>query len=555
MATPFDESSLSIPAINNGASNGARGLSPLLPSLNVDRTNGDQANLDQANLDQANDDRANDTPLIAAIADRLARLRDRAHVPGHQGRPGDRALAEAWGPGVWQWDLTELAGLDNLAAPSGPIAAAQAEAAAAVGAAETWFLVNGSTGGILAAILATVGDGETILMARNVHQSAIAALILSGAQPVWLPVPIEPDWAMAGPIEPTTIAAALAQHPEAKAVFVVSPTYYGLTSDLAAIAAIAHGHGLPLIVDGAHGAHFGRHRGLPAHAIATGADLVIESTHKTLGGLTQAAMLHRAPGALGPASERLRAALRWVQSSSPSYLLLASLDGARRSAGDPGSWQRTIDLAQSARDRLGALAGVRVLNQPGQDPLRLTFTVAGRSAYDLDDWLDRDHGLAIELADSQNLVLVLTPYTDPGLIDRLITAMAQLPAHQPPEPTTQPTPIAPPPEPIAVLSPRQAARAPQTIVPLAEAIGHVAATWVCPYPPGIPLLVPGERVTPAAIDQVRSILAAGGDVVGLGAIDPDPTADRSDSVLGLAIVTETESASPIAPIHVNQSFA
>ena len=232
-------------------------------------------------------------PLVTALQMCAQRSDAPFYTPGHKkGQGVGRSLIHLLGSKVFAADLPELPELDNLFAPQGAILAAQELAAEAFGADRTWFLVNGSSCGVMAAILATCAPGAKILLPRNVHQSAIAGLIHSGAVPVFLQPEYDRALDIAHSITPDSVSAALTQHPDAKAVLMVYPTYYGACGDVAAIAQLAHQHGIPLIVDEAHGAHFAFHPELPIAALAAGADLVVQSTHKTLSALTQAAMLH-----------------------------------------------------------------------------------------------------------------------------------------------------------------------------------------------------------------------------------------------------------------------
>jgi arginine decarboxylase len=262
---------------------------------------------------------------------------------------GEQALAA---------DLPELPELDNLFAPEGVIRDAQDLAAAAFGADRTYFLANGSTCGIEAAILATCGPGDKIIVPRNAHRSVIAGLVLSGAMPIFVTPDYSTELGLVLGVKAETIATALADHPDTRAVLLVSPTYHGLCSDIGAIAALTHPRNIPLLIDEAHGPHFAFHPDLPTPALALGADLVVQSTHKVLGALSQAAMLHTRGDRIDP--DRLQAALQLTQSTSPSSLLLASLDAARHQMAIAGQalLSNTLDLARSMRRELAALSRV-----------------------------------------------------------------------------------------------------------------------------------------------------------------------------------------------------
>ncbi len=292
----------------------------------------------------------NQTPLLDALKANTARPHAPFYTPGHKlGKGISQPLADLLGKAVFRADLTELADLDNLFSPQGVIQTAQQLAAEAFGASQTWFLVNGSTCGIEAAILATCGTGDKIILPRNVHSSAIAGLILSGAIPIFLNPEYDPVLDIAHSITPNAVQSALQQHPDAKAVLTVYPTYYGVCGNLSAIANITHQYNIPLLVDEAHGAHFAFHPELPTPALAAGADLTVQSIHKVLGAMTQASMLHIQGNRID--CDRISKALQLVQSTSPSYLLLASLDAARQQMALHGKMlmSRTLQLADVSK--------------------------------------------------------------------------------------------------------------------------------------------------------------------------------------------------------------
>lgn len=322
-------------------------------------------------------------PLWQALQEMAQRSQAAFYTPGHRrgrGLPGP-FLAELGGA-VGPLDLPELPGLDDLFAPRSVIKSAQYLAAQAFGAEKTWFLVNGSTAGVIAAILATCGPGDLIIVPRNSHASVISGLILAGAKPVFVQPEYDPRLGIVYGLAPGAIATALAAFPAAKAILVVYPTYEGVCGDLGAIATLAHDHGIPLLVDEAHGPHFHFHPDLPISALAAGADLVVQSTHKILGSLTQSAMLHTQGNRIE--QQRVSQALQMVQSTSPNYLLLASLDLARQQMALGGQEMITqvMALADHARSQLQAVSGMEMLslNQgqaPGGflalDPTRITL--------------------------------------------------------------------------------------------------------------------------------------------------------------------------------------
>jgi len=467
------------------------------------------------------------TPLLSALQACARRSHAPFYAPGHKRGVGIfEQLADFWGPSVFAADLPELPELDNLFAPAGAIQAAQELAAAAFGAEQTWFLVNGSTCGVMAAILATCGPGEKIALPRNIHQSAIAGLILSGAVPVFLEPEYDPEWDLIHSITPTTVAAALERFPDLKAVLLVYPTYHGICGDVGAIADFLHQQGIPLLVDEAHGPHFAFHPELPVSALAAGADLTVQSTHKVLSALTQASMLHLQGGRIAP--ERISQALQLVQSTSPSYLLLASLDAARRQMATQGGalMARTLALADQARESIHQIPGLAVLGPEHRSPgfvaldrTRLTVQVSdlGWNGFAADERLHQ-LGVTAELPSPQHLAFILSLGNTAADIVQLVRAFQILAQDvQLPQPSLNLGFSYPKPNrelELPALSPRDAFFAGTETRTISEAINRVSAELVCPYPPGIPVLLPGERITAEAIDYLRQVQAAGGRITG-----------------------------------------
>lgn len=467
------------------------------------------------------------TPLLSALQACAGRSHAPFYAPGHKRGAGiSQALADFWGSGVFAADLPELPELDNLFAPDGAIQAAQELAAAAFGAEQTWFLVNGSTCGIMAAILATCGPGEKIALPRNIHQSAIAGLILSGAVPVFLEPEYDPDWDLVHSITSETVAAALAQFPDIKAVLLVYPTYHGVCGDVAAIAQLVHQHGIPLLVDEAHGPHFAFHPELPVSALAAGADLTVQSTHKVLSALTQASMLHLQGNRITP--ERINQALQLVQSTSPSYLLLASLDAARQQMATQGEalMVRTLQLTNQARESIHQIPRLAVLGPEHRSPgfvsldrTRLTVRVSGLGwdGFAADEMLHQQLGVTAELPSPQHLTFILSLGNTAADIARLVQAFQILAQDLQPPPAA--LDLALPPIhsrkiQLPVLSPRDAFFAGTETLAITEAIDRLSAELICPYPPGIPVLLPGEQITAAAVDYLLQVQAAGGQITG-----------------------------------------
>jgi arginine decarboxylase len=479
------------------------------------------------------------TPIIDALQAWVDKSHAPFYTPGHKRGVGmNQRLKNVWGSAVFGWDLPELPGLDNLHAPGEIIEEAQILAAAAFGAEQTWFLVNGSTAGVMAAILATCGEGEKIILPRNIHSSAIAGLIHAGAVPIFITPEYDRELDLAHCITPAAVKFALEQHPDAKAVMVVYPTYYGACGDLAAITSIVHSYGLPLLVDEAHGAHFGFHPDLPPSALSVGADLVVQSTHKLLGALTQSAMLHVSGDLI--CRSRVSQALRLLQSTSPSYLLLASLDAARQQMALHGRelMTTTIELAKLARTQISQIDGLSVVEldrpTPGfsyLDRTRLTVTVTGLdlTGFAADEILSDRLGLTAELPSLQHLTFIISLGNTIADIDRLVEAFTELALNHRGNVELILPRIQPPAKILTemAITPRQANRwrsispgaSTNLVVPIDSAIGKISAESICPYPPGIPVLIAGEIITIEALDYLRQILDLGGELVGCD----DPT--------------------------------
>lgn len=444
-----------------------------------------------------------------------------------QGAPP--VLHALFGSGAWAHDLTELDGLDYLSAPRGAIAAAQTLAACAFGAGRTWFLINGTTVGVHAAVLAACRPGDAVVLGRNCHGSALAACALAGVVPFFAEAPLDEALGVAHAVTPAAAAAALdaaaaacseapsrrdGTRPRVALLLVVSPTYFGAAADVEGLAREAHARGVPLAVDEAHGPHLSfakqaleAHCGgndalraallaLPCSALAGGADVAVQSTHKTLPALTQAAMLHCAASGRVP-SARLAAALQLLQSSSPSYLLLASLDAARAHAATGAPLAAAVARASEARAGIALRApSLRVLGPSdvgaaGVDALditRLTVATSGlgaASGYAVAAFLARE-GVTPELVAPRCVVFVIASGTTRRDVARLVSALARLAAEAPQLPGGDAQADAwpqLPPAPEAAMSPRRATFADRERVALAHAAGRISADTLCPYPP------------------------------------------------------------------------
>ena len=463
-----------------------------------------------------------DTPLVNALMQAVQQDRVSFHTPGHKkGRGSDAKLQRLLGKQVFGADLPELPELDNLFAPEGAIAQAQYLAARCFGALASWFLVNGSTCGISAAIVATCGAGEKIILPRNIHISAISGLILTGAIPVFINPKYDLLSTITYSITSEALKKTLKKDPNVKAVMALSPSYQGICPDLSAIAEITHSYEIPLLVDEAHGAHFGFHDDLPPAALKVGADLTVQSTHKVLGAMTQASMLHVQGDRIDP--QRISRALQLLQSTSPSYLLLASLDAARKQMATVGRtlMNHALYLAERARKEIAKIPKLSVLEfspQPGfayLDPTRLTVDVSqlGITGYSADEILHDRFGVTCELPLLNHLTFIITFGNTEQDIDRLITAFKTLAQSHAVGQLPLNLNVALPPTELK-LTPREAYFAETEPVTLEQANGRICGELICPYPPGIPVLMPGEAITTEAVEYLRKILDSGGVITG-----------------------------------------
>ena len=469
----------------------------------------------------------NQTPLIDALKACTTRSHAPFYTPGHKRGAGiSPLLTDLIGKDVFRADLTELAELDNLFTPQSVILAAQELAAEAFGAEKTWFLVNGSTCGIEAAILATCRMGEKIILPRNVHSSVISGLILSGAIPIFINPVYNSDLDIAYSITPEALKAALVQHPDTKAVLIVYPTYNGICGNLPAFVHLTHQYNIPLIVDEAHGAHFHFHSQLPISALTAGADLTVQSIHKTLGAMTQASMLHFQGKRID--IDRVNKALQLVQSTSPSFILLASLDAARQQMAIHGEklMSQTLDLAEEARIKINQIPGfstplINSKKSPGfmdLDQTRLTVNVSKIkfTGFASEEILDKKFHVTPEFSSWQNLTFIISLGNTKTDIQKLIQGLNNLTHVIPLTSECQPcnnindAMIAS----IISISPREAFFANSEAIPLAKTQERICAEIICPYPPGIPVLMPGEIITKSALEYLQEIQNMGGFISG-----------------------------------------
>lgn len=452
------------------------------------------------------------TPLYHALIQHARRNSHSFHVPGHHN--GDVFFDEAktiYNP-LLTIDLTELSGLDDLHHPSGVIKEAQDLVSQLYGSAESFFLVNGTTVGNLAMILSVCGPGDTILIQRNCHKSVFHAVDLAGAEPVYLAPDIDEIMHVPTHVPLDTIKEALKAYPNAKGLVLTNPTYYGHSADLTEIISEAHQYGIPVLVDEAHGAHFVLGEPFPASALQMGADIVVQSAHKTLPAMTMGSYLHLNSNKI----ERNRVAdyLNRLQSSSPSYPIMASLDLARAYVQHMIEEQKLSDVLQHIQsikqtfDSLAYAAPVEPANQRiTMDPLKLTIrSKCGHSGFTLQKILERVN-IFTELADENQVLLVLPlggkQRIDSETIKKIDHEIEKTPSDQmnvPAEWEAQPITVMPYPK--KVLNTLQ-----KEYVGFDKAAGRLNAEDVIPYPPGIPMIMAGERITRESVQKLSRLIS------------------------------------------------
>ena len=478
-----------------------------------------------------------ETPYLDAIVAHVAGDPGRLHIPGHKGVAADPALIEAIGAAAIRHDLPAgLEGIDLGPEPT-PFHRAQDLAAEAWGAERSWFLVNGASGGNHAACLTFAHEsGATlagpphrgpVVVQRNVHSSTVDGLVLSGLRPSFVAPEIDPELGVAHCVTPGALDAALEAEPDATAAMVVSPTYFGAVARVEELAAVAHGRGVPLVVDEAWGSHLYFHPDLPAGALRCGADLVLSSTHKIVGSLTQSAILHLGNSELIDPGIVDRS-VTLIETTSPNALLTASLDAARRVAATQGEelLDETLATLAEARERVREIPGLDVLDERlarpesvgAWDPLRLAIDVRGTevTGHRIAALMREQDDIFVELYSENVIVAVFgMPERARESAERLLGGLANaVRGAQEAERSEQGAFADPPPWGPLELSPRDAFLGSQEVVGFDAAEGRIAAESLAAYPPGVPNVLPGERLTRQTLDYIADSLAHGGQVRG-----------------------------------------
>ncbi|CCV63724.1 Lysine decarboxylase [Alteracholeplasma palmae J233] len=432
-------------------------------------------------------------------------------VPGHKLRNIEDDFLKYIGNNALRLDSNAPRGLDNLSKPKGVIKEAEALMADAFKATHAHFLVNGTTQGILAMIMATCRAKEKIILPRNVHKSVINALILSGAIPIFILPELDEDLGIANQISFSALEKTILEHPDAKAVFIINPTYFGVTADLEKIVNLAHENDMLVLVDEAHGAHFSFNDKLPLSAMEANADIASCSLHKTVGSLTQSSILLTKGDRID--QERLKSTLNMIQTTSPSSLLMASLDVSRKTIYQHGqkSFDHLLSMLDKTRENLNQIPNVKAFAKDyfidrgykdyDQTKLIIKVSEMGLTGFEVYQILSDVYHIQLELAETHLVLAVLSMGTRQEDLDRLTYALKELSDQHKGKEALEFEIIKRLPE--TYIRPRDAYHAPKKLVLLEEAIGEVSAESLMIYPPGIPLVIPGEIIDKQVIEDLN----------------------------------------------------
>lgn len=466
-----------------------------------------------------------ETPLFSGLLEHAKKNPIQFHIPGHKKGAGiDPEFRNFIGENALSIDLINIAPLDDLHQPRGMIKKAQDLAAEAFGADYTFFSVQGTSGAIMTMIMSVCGPGDKIIVPRNVHKSVMSAIVFSGAIPIFIHPEIDTQLGISHGITVDSVEKTLKEHPDAKGLLVINPTYFGFAGDLKKIVDLAHSYNIPVLVDEAHGVHIHFHDDLPLSAMQAGADMAATSVHKLGGSMTQSSILNVREGLVS--QKRIQSVLSMLTTTSTSYLLLASLDVARKRLATEGKdlLDRTIALAQSIRQRVNKIenlycVGNEMLGSQATfdyDPTKLIISVKnlGLTGHDVEKWLREKHNIEVELSDLYNILCLVTLGDSKDDADKLVAALEDLSKEFQDYSKTVHVEVMLPDIPVLAVSPREAFYSETELIPFEEAEGRIIAEFVMVYPPGIPIFIPGEIITKENLIYIQKNLEAGLPVQG-----------------------------------------
>jgi arginine decarboxylase len=451
------------------------------------------------------------TPLFDAVRKYVDEKVVQFHVPGHKQGRGLEEFRDYVGERVLQMDANGMEDLDSANNPTGVIFEAEKLMAQAFGAQNAFFLVNGTTAGVQAMIMSVCEPGDKILIPRNAHKSTIGGIILSGALPVYIQPEIDEKLGIALGITVESLKKAIKEHPHAKAVFIVNPTYYGAASDLKSIVRIAHRHEMAVLVDEAHGAHMRFHDDFPLTAMEVGADMSAASIHKTAGSLTQSSVLLLRSNMISP--DRVKQVLNLTQTTSSSYILMSSLDVARKQLATRGidMLEETLELVRWAREELNKVDGIyafgkELIGVPGcfdfdETKLGVNVRGLGYTGFQVESKLRKEYNVQVEMSDLYNILAIVSIGDRKQDLDALIQALKDIASKT--EVLEIKTATLIPHSPKMIVTPRDAFYSPKKVVRLEDSEGEISGEMVMAYPPGIPVICMGERINREIIDYIN----------------------------------------------------
>lgn len=465
-------------------------------------------------------DKQNKVPIFDTLLGHAKRNVTSFHTPGHKNGKGiDPVLKEVTGDGLYKFDVTVFDEVDSLHDPIGPIKKAEELMAQAYGVKHSLFLVNGTSVGNIAMFLSACDPGDSIIVSRSSHKSIMGGIILSGVWPIWLQPTIDQNLDIIFNSTYEEIKQALEMYPEARAVFLTSPTYNGVATEVKKIADLCHRKGKILLVDEAHGPHLKFNDKLPMSAVDAGADLCVQSTHKILSALSQGSVLHHNSKLVD--INRVKKIVSMLQTTSPQYLTLASIDLARRQAVLHGKemFDKVIEAAEWARKEINEkISNMRCLTKADikdrnfdLDLTKLTINVTktGLSGYEVDEILAKKYNIQVDCSDTFNLIAIMGIGSDMEDVQKLVSALKEISKKYK---GTQKNWILKIPSLATemVMTPREVFLSHDIKkIPLAKSVGHVSAQVLTPYPPGIPVVIPGERISKEICDYLVEMASKG----------------------------------------------
>ena len=465
-------------------------------------------------------DKQNKVPIFDTLLGHAKRNVTSFHTPGHKNGKGiDPVLKEVTGDGLYKFDVTVFDEVDSLHDPVGPIKKAEELMAEAYGVKHSLFLVNGTSVGNIAMFLSACDPGDSIIVSRSSHKSIMGGIILSGVWPIWLQPTIDQNLDIIFNSTYEEIKQALEMYPEARAVFLTSPTYNGVATEVKKIADLCHRKGKILLVDEAHGPHLKFNDKLPMSAVDAGADLCVQSTHKILSALSQGSVLHHNSKLVD--INRVKKIVSMLQTTSPQYLTLASIDLARRQAVLHGKemFDKVIEAAEWARKEINEkIPNMRCLTKADikdrnfdLDLTKLTINVTktGLSGYEVDSILAKEYNIQVDCSDTFNLIAIMGIGSDMSDVQKLVGALKEISKKYK---GTQKNWILKIPSLATemVMTPREVFLSHDIKkIPLAKSVGHVSAQVLTPYPPGIPVVIPGERISKEICDYLVEMASKG----------------------------------------------